>query len=74
MFERFTSRKFLLGVSAFVALMLSTVGVIDMSKETEITTGLSMVLYIVVEGAIDFVRSLVGNELVDEELVDLDVE
>lgn len=54
---RITSRKFILATCGFVALILSTFGVVDASREAELASGLSIVSFILVEGIRDVVRS-----------------
>ena len=52
---RFTSRKFLLAVAAFVTAVLSTVGVVEAGTETEFAGFVAAGLYVLVEGVIDII-------------------
>ena len=51
--EKFLSRKFILGVAAFVALILSTSGVIDQGAEVQVAEAMAVMLAIVMQGIVD---------------------
>ena len=51
--EKVLSRKFVLGVLAFVALILSTSGVIDQGQEVEVTEAMAVIVAIVMQGIVD---------------------
>ena len=57
MLRKFTSRKFLLGAGAFVALILATAGVIEQGTEVQVAEAFALILYIIVEGVIDAKRT-----------------
>ncbi len=55
--ERFTSRKFLAAASAFAVAALIASGAIDASQEQAVIAQATPVLYIVVQGVIDFFKT-----------------
>lgn len=54
MVNRFTSRKFLSTVAVFVAATVSAITGADIAKEAEIAGFLAPMLYVVVEGILDW--------------------
>ena len=57
LFNRFTSRKFLAAVVGGTIAVLSAVGVIDATSKQEIIAWVTPVVYIVVQGAIDLLKT-----------------
>ena len=53
--ERFTSRKFIAAVVAGVVAVLADVGVIDPTLQASIIVHATPLVYIIVEGVLDFV-------------------
>lgn len=53
--ERFTSRKFITAVVAAVVAVLADVGVIDPTLQGNIIAHATPLVYIIVEGVLDFV-------------------
>lgn len=53
---RFTSRKFLAAVSMFVVAVLIASGVIEASQEQTIIAQATPVVYILVQGVLDFFK------------------
>lgn len=51
--EKFLSRKFILGAAAFVALILSTSGVIDQGQEVQVAEAIVVMLAVVTQGIVD---------------------
>ena len=51
--EKFLSRKFALGIAAFVALILATSGVIDQGEEVQVVEALAIIFAIVMQGIVD---------------------
>ncbi len=54
MVNRFTSRKFLVTVAVFVASIVSAVTGTDIAEEAELAGFLAPMLYLVVEGVLDW--------------------
>ena len=46
MLKPFTSRKFIVAAAAFIALILSTAGVIDQATEVQTAEALTLIAYI----------------------------
>ena len=56
--SRWTSRKFLMGAGAFVALILSTAGVMDDANSTKLVEAVVAVASVVSIGLVDAVKAL----------------